>query len=44
MKARPVDVGEVVDLVRTGEKFALFGESPAAWIQADPSTFVDLEQ
>jgi len=35
---------ETVDLVRTGEQFALFGEAPSGWIQADLEAFVDVEQ
>jgi hypothetical protein len=42
MKARTS--GEAVSLVRIGEQFALFGEAPDAWIQADPSVFVELDQ
>jgi hypothetical protein len=37
-------MNDTVSLVRMGERFALFGEGPDAWIRADPSVFVELDQ
>lgn len=33
---------ETVDMVRTGDRWALFGEAPSAWIQADVEAFVEV--